>query len=138
MTDRETPTRSRLAGALALVTAAGLTMKLLPGPGGGWLHDYAAGVAYVLFWILLVLLLRPTLRIAAVAVGVLLVTCGLEVLQLWHTPALERMRSTFLGHALIGSSFSPWHFPHYAVGCLFGEALARRLGPQRRANRPTA
>ena len=136
---RRTPsTRLKLAAALLLVTAAGLAMKRLPGAAGGWPGDHGAGIAYVVFWMLLVLLLRPTLAIARVAAGVLLVTCGLELLQLWHPPALEAVRGSFLGHALIGSTFSAWDFPHYALGALLGAALAWRLGAQHRADRPTS
>ncbi len=138
MTDRAAPTRPRLAAAIILVTLAGLALKLHPGPAGGWLRDHGAGLAYVVFWILLVLLLRPTLRIAWVATGVLLVTCGLEALQLWHPPALEALRGSFLGHALIGSTFSAWDLPHYALGALLGAALAHRLGERREADRSTA
>ncbi len=138
MTDRAAPKRPRLAAAIILVTLAGLALKLHPGPAGGWLRDHGAGIAYVVFWMLLLLLLRPTLAIARVAAGVLLVTCGLELLQLWHPPALEAVRGSFLGHALIGSSFSPWDFPHYAVGGLLGAALAHRLGERREADRFTA
>ena len=72
------------------------------------------------------------------AAAVLLVTCVLEVLQLWQPPALAALRGSFLGHALIGSSFSLWDFPHYAVGGLLGAALAHRLGERREADRFTA
>ncbi|MDL1979085.1 MAG: DUF2809 domain-containing protein [Deltaproteobacteria bacterium] len=51
------------------------------------------------------------------------ITCALEILQMWHPPVLERIRSCFLGRALIGTSFSWWDFPHYAVGCLVGSLL---------------
>ena len=51
-----------------------------------------------------------------IAVGVLLVTCVLESLQLWHRPWLQAIRSTFLGASLLGTSFSWWDFPAYVVG----------------------
>ena len=136
--ERTPPPRRKLAVALALVTAAGLAMKRLPAAAGTWPGDHGAGVAYVVFWILLLLLLRPTLAIAPLTAGVLLVTCGLEVLQLWHPPALETLRASFLGHALIGSSFSLWDFPHYVAGGLLGGALAQRLGEPREADRSPA
>ena len=112
MIRRAPPTRPKLAAALVPVTAAGLAMKRLPGAagGGGWPRDHGAGIAYVVFWILLLLLLHPTLAIARVAAGVLLVTCGLELLQLWHPPALEALRASFLGHALIWRSAPPKAF----------------------------
>ena len=41
---------------------------------------------------------------------VLAVTFALEFLQLWKPPFLQAVRSTFLGHVLIGSSFSWFDF----------------------------
>ncbi len=52
--------------------------------------------------------------------------------------ALDALRGRFLGHALIGSTFSAWDFLHYAVGGLIGAALAHRLGERREADRSTA
>ena len=85
---------------------------------------------YVIFWCLVLLFVWPhpesTTRIA---VCVLVITCVLEVAQLWHPRILEQARSIFLGRALIGTSFDWWDFPHYFVGCLLGwkwmQALVR-------------
>jgi hypothetical protein len=49
----------------------------------------------------------------------------LELLQLWHPPLLEVVRSTFLGHALIGSGFQWSDLPHYAAGALVAAGIAR-------------
>jgi hypothetical protein len=51
---------------------------------------------------------------------VFVITCALEVLQLWHPKFLETIRSYFIGAALIGTTFSWWDFPHYAIGCYLG------------------
>ena len=121
--------RRRLALLLAVVTPLGFASKLYAGPGRQWVHDHAGGVVYEVFWILLVLLVRPRLSPWRVAGAVLLVTCALELLQLWNPPALAAVRASFLGHALIGSSFSWWDFPHYLLGSLLGGALGVALRP---------
>ncbi len=46
------------------------------------------------------------------------ITCGLEFLQLWHPPILEQIRSTFIGRASLGTTFSWWDEPHYVLGCV--------------------
>jgi hypothetical protein len=123
-------TRPRVLAAISLllVTPAGFAAKLYRGPGHGWFNDYAAGVLYEVFWMLVVFFLWPKRRLAArIAVWVFAVTCTLEVMQLWHPRVLERIRSTFLGAAVLGNYFDWWDFPHYAAGCALGWLLLRAL-----------
>ena len=91
--------------ALLIVTPLGFATKLYSGPGAAWVGNYGGGLVYVVFWILVVLAIAPRLPPGRVAVGVLCVTCGLELLQLWRPPLLEAFRSTYLGRALVGSTF---------------------------------
>ena len=120
--------------ALLVVTPLGFATKLYSGPGAAWVGNYGGGLVYVVFWILVVLAIAPRLPPGRVAVGVLCVTCGLELLQLWRPPLLEAFRSTYLGRALVGSTFSWWDFPHYIVGCAVGVGLARILSGRARAS----
>ncbi len=113
--------RARLGLALAVVVPLGFATKLTDAE---LVRGYLGGVLYVVFWILLVLLVRPRLRPGSVAVVVFLATCALEAAQLWHPPWLERLRATFLGHALLGSTFSWWDFPCYAAGAALGLGIA--------------
>ena len=113
--------RARLALALGVVVPLGFATKLTDAE---LVRGYLGGVFYVVFWILLVLLIRPRLRPRSVAVTVFLATCALEAAQLWHPPWLEEVRATFLGHALLGSTFSWWDFPCYAVGAALGVGVA--------------
>lgn len=119
--------RLRLLALLGVLVPLGFGAKLYAGPGAHWVGAHAAGMLYEIFWIFLVLLVRPRLAPARVAIAVFAVTCALEVLQLWHPPALEGIRATFLGRALIGSTFSWWDFPHYAAGCFVGALIARAV-----------
>jgi hypothetical protein len=113
--------RARLAVALALVVPLGFATKLTDAE---LVRGHLGGVLYVVFWILLVLLAWPGLRPGSVAVAVFLATCALEATQLWHPPWLESIRATFLGHALLGSTFSWWDFPCYAAGAGLGVGIA--------------
>lgn len=118
---------ARLAHAcvLALVTPLGFATKLYAGPGSTWVATRAGGFFYVLFWVFLVLTLFPAWSARAVAVWVFAVTSALEVSQLWHPPLLESVRSTFLGHALLGSTFSWADFAYYALAVPCAPLLAR-------------
>jgi hypothetical protein len=119
--------RTRLAAVLIPVVPLGFGSKFYAGAGAHWVHSYAGGVVYEFFWVLLVLALFPRLSEWRAAAGVFAATSLLEVLQLWHPPALEAIRATFLGHALIGSTFGWWDFPHYLVGCAAALLCARLL-----------
>lgn len=108
--------RLRLAVIVAALVPLGLATKLYSGPGSGWVTGHAGGFLYVVFWALLCLAIRPDLSPGRVASGVLIVTCALEFLQLWHPPILEAARATFVGQALLGSYFSWSDFPYYFAG----------------------
>jgi hypothetical protein len=119
--------RARCLAVLALVTPLGFATKLYAGPGAHWVAHKSGGFLYVVFWVFVVLLLFPRLSPARVALGVFAATSLLEFLQLWHPAGLEAVRASFLGHALIGSTFAASDFPYYAAGALAAWAGARRL-----------
>lgn len=89
------------------------------------MHSYLGGVLYVVFWTFTVLFARPRWRPTRVALGVLLATSAIEVFQLCAWPA--GFRATFVGGALLGSTFDPLDFPCYAVGAATAIAGARAL-----------
>ena len=118
------PTRTRILACLTVVIPAGFATKLYAGTGAYWVNSHAGGVLYVCFWVLVAIFIRPETRPWAASALVFTGTCLLEALQLLSTPALTVIRSTFLGHALIGSTFSWWDFPHYLLGGVLGAAVA--------------
>jgi hypothetical protein len=130
--------RRILAAILVLVVPLGFATKLYSGPGAGWARSHGGGILYEVFWILLVLFVWPRLSPVRVAGGVLVATSALEILQLFHPPFLEAVRATFLGHALIGSTFAWWDFPHYVVGCVAGALLAHAALRHGRESAPGA
>ncbi|RKY08790.1 MAG: DUF2809 domain-containing protein [Planctomycetota bacterium] len=115
--------------SLCVITPAGFACKFYAGPGGGWFNDYGGGVAYEIFWCLVVFFFWPEKKAAVkIAVWVFIVTCLLETLQLWHPPFLRQIRSTFPGKALLGTTFAWWDFPHYVIGTFLGWLWMRALG----------
>ncbi len=103
------------------VLLLGFASKFALGKLHVWFADYGAGVLYVVFFSLLFFFLFPMRRYAVrIPLLVLLATSVLEVLQLWHPPPLEAFRSTFIGKALIGTTFVWWDFPHYLLGAVLG------------------
>jgi hypothetical protein len=113
---------------LGIITPLGFLFKFYAGPGRWWFADYGAGVLYELFWILVFFFIFPGRKSASrIPLWVFIITSGLECLQLFHPPVLERIRSCFLGRALIGATFVWWDFPHYAAGCLIGWLYLKRL-----------
>ena len=123
--------------ALAVVTPLGFWFKYYRGPVSGWFNDYGAGLLYEVFWILVVFLIIPKKDLVnTIPVWVFFATCFLEILQLWHPPVLERIRSYFLGKALIGTSFAWLDFLHYVIGCTMGWLLLKRISHGDRVRRP--
>jgi hypothetical protein len=115
--------RRRLLLCLAFLLPVGLASKLIPGQWAWWIRDYGGGVLYVVFWTLVLAALRLDWRRRTVVLTVLAITCSLEFLQLWHPAPLEAVRATFVGHGLLGSTFSWWDFPHYLLGSLIATAI---------------
>ena len=120
-----TGTRFRLALVLVVLVPLGIATKFYDGPAHAWVRAHAGGTLYVVFWCLLVLAIRPRFSPWRAACAVLVVTSILECLQLWHAPFLQAIRSSFLGHALIGSKFSWLDFPYYGLGALLAVGIAR-------------
>ena len=107
-----------ILASICVVTPLGFWCKFYDGPAEVWFNNYGGGVLYEIFWCLVFFLIRPTKKNATIiAVGVLVITCLLETMQLWHPAFLQQIRATFLGKALLGTTFVWWDFPHYILGC---------------------
>jgi len=105
---------------LFLLIPIGIATKRYTGVGESWIQFYFGGVIYEIFWCVFFAFLISSASALRIVVWVLVVTCVLEFLQLWHPPFLEWIRATFLGRALFGSSFSWLDFRHYFLGCILG------------------
>lgn len=122
------PARRRFALSLLLLIPLGIGTKFYAGPATGWVRGHAGGVLYVVFWIVVVATVAPSLAPWKMACGVLLVTCLLEITQLWEPAILQRIRRHFIGRTLIGTTFTWWDFPHYGLGAILGGIFVRGMG----------
>lgn len=103
--------------AIIIIIPLGLVSKFYKGPLDQWLNNYSGGIFYEIFWILLVILIKPKIKPSIATLWVFMITALLEVLQLWHPPFLEAIRATLIGRLLIGTTFDWWDFLHYILGC---------------------
>ena len=122
--------RARLFAIAAFVLVLGYWLRFY-GPAPLMLQDMAGGTAYVLFWILILTALKPNFAALRLTALVLLTTCVLEVLQLWHPAWLEAIRRTLPGRLLLGTTFEWLDFPPYFAGASAGWILLRLLNPHR-------
>ena len=134
----EAPSRSRRAAARArrgylvlavLLVPLGLGTKACSGPASAWARDHGAGMLYVAFWVFAALALRPRWSPGRVALVVLALTCALELLQTVRHSGLARVRATWLGDALLGTTFDPRDLPYYGAGALLAWGAASALRP---------
>ena len=112
---------------LLLITPLGFYTKFYSGPGASWVNDSLGGIFYEIFWCLLVFLFFKNAKAWVVATSVFIVTCFLEVLQLWHPEFLEIIRSYFIGRTVLGTSFNLYDFIYYFIGSGIGYLILTRL-----------
>jgi hypothetical protein len=106
--------------SLLIIVPVGFYSKLYAGPAANWVNNSLSGAFYEIFWCLLIFLFWDKGQPWIIAASVLVATCLLEFLQLWHPPFLEFMRSYFIGQAVLGTSFTWSDFPYYFLGCGIG------------------
>jgi hypothetical protein len=112
--------RRVLLWSFGAITLLGTLGKFYPGLGRSWLNNSFGGVPYVILFMALVALIWPRLAPGWVALGVLVATCLLEVLQLWQPAWLQAVRATLPGRLVLGSTFSPSDFWYYLIGAGLG------------------
>jgi hypothetical protein len=127
-----TKTRIWTLISLLIIIPVGFYSKFYRGPGANWVNNSLGGVFYEIFWCLLILLIADILRKPdplkktgyyrepLIAAAVLIMTCILEFLQLWHPPVLESLRSSFIGRTVLGTTFAWSDFPYYFLGTGIG------------------
>ncbi|MBN2105214.1 DUF2809 domain-containing protein [bacterium] len=119
--------RWKAAGIMIVIIPLGFYTKLYRGSMWIWVNHSLGGVLYEIFWCLFIVWLWPRAKPVRIAFWVFLVTCCLELLQLWHPFFLEKIRGTYLGQALFGTTFTWWDFPHYIIGSVIGGWMIDRL-----------
>jgi len=106
--------------SFAILVPLGFYTKHFQSAAAPWIRASLGGVFYEIFWCLLAGLLLPRAKSRTIAAWVLGATCAIEFLQLWHPPALEAVRATFVGATILGSSFDWGDFPYYFIGSALG------------------
>lgn len=115
--------RARTIILLIALIPIGFYTKFYLGPASEWVNNSLGGIIYVIFWSLLFFLFAPKVNPVKISFGVFIVTCLLEFLQLWHPIFLESIRMSFLGRAILGTTFSWLDQFHYLIGCIISLAL---------------
>ncbi|MBN2011380.1 DUF2809 domain-containing protein [candidate division KSB1 bacterium] len=106
--------------SILIIVPVGFYSKFYNGPAQDWVNNSLGGVFYEIFWCLVLYLVAPKLQPRLNALIIFLVTCVLEIMQLWHPLFLETIRATFIGATVLGSSFTWTDFPYYIIGSLLG------------------
>lgn len=116
--------------SLLLITPIGFYSKFYQGPAAHWVNDSLGGVFYEIFWCLLIFLFFNNSKPWFIAATILISTCLLEFLQLWHPLFLELIRKNFIGRTILGNSFTWFDFPYYFLGSGIGWLWMRRIKKQ--------
>jgi hypothetical protein len=110
--------------ALALATiVAGLAVHLGRLPSSAAPRDVLGDALWASMLTWWVSALAPRLALGARAALALVACYAVEVTQLYHTPALDAVRATRLGHLVLGGGFDPRDFAAYALGVLAAAVL---------------
>lgn len=115
-------------GALAAGTiAVGLVVH------GGWLplgkeaRDVTGDALWAMMIVWWISALVPSLALRARAVLSLAICFAVELGQLYHATYIDAIRSTTLGHLVLGSGFDPRDLGAYTAGVLIAALLDRRV-----------
>jgi len=129
--------RQRLPTLLSIliITPVGFYSRFYDGPAASLVNNYLGGTFYVIFWSLSVYLFLPSRKTWMIAVAVLVATCLLEFLQVYHHPILELIRGSFIGVTILGNSFSWADFPWYFLGAGIGWFWIERIHSKNRLKR---
>lgn len=110
---------------IVVIAALGFLAKLIPPGEASWISHQLAGLFYVTELSLILYLFFSEHFIFLLVLAAFLLTSLVEFLQLWHPAFLEPVRSSFLGHTIIGSTFSWLDFPWYIGGAVLGWLLLK-------------
>ena len=120
--------RFLIVASLLIIIPLGLYSKAYTGIAQTWVRDYLGDVLYEILWCLIVFwFVRPIENLAQlrsitskIAGWVFVVTCAIEVNQLWFHLVPVAVRSHLLWRLLLGVGFDKWDFVYYAFGSFIG------------------
>ena len=108
--------RSHLVLLAALTIALGLASRRFPALFPSMLGKYPGDALYAVLVYWLVAFARPGTSPPRCAVVATAFCFAIEFLQLWQQPLLKAVRSTTLGHLVLGSSFGALDLVAYVAG----------------------
>jgi hypothetical protein len=82
--------------------------------------------------------LAPRGSLGARSAAALAICVAVEASQLVHTPTLDALRATPVGHLVLGSEFDPRDLAAYALGVLGATVLERAVSRRRRIDAQAA
>lgn len=114
--------KQRLLFLLFLIPL-GFSTKFYSGFAELWVNNSLGGVLYVIFFAILFSIIIPQIRSWKISLFVFSMTSFIEILQLWHPPFLEQIRSNFFGRTLLGNCFVWSDFFYYFIGMILAVFL---------------
>jgi hypothetical protein len=122
------PRRLALTVALLVGTMiAGLTVRFVPLGLPHPVVKYGGSTLWALMIYWAVSTLLPSWRVRTVALLAATLATAIELLKLFHSPALDAFRHTLAGVVLLGRFFSVWDLIAYWLAISVGALVDRRL-----------
>jgi hypothetical protein len=75
----------------------------------------------------------PAARLRNRCAAALAICAGVELAQLYHTPMLNSLRATTIGHLVLGSDFDARDLAAYALGVLAASLAELRFAAKQRS-----
>jgi hypothetical protein len=103
--------------------AAGLAIRFVPFGLPSFVIKYGGSMlwALLIYWIASTIF--PTVRLPAVATVAASLTAAVELIKLYHSPALDSFRRTLPGILLLGRIFSWWDILAYWLAITVGALI---------------
>ena len=112
---------------IIILIPIGLYTKLYTGIKSSWVNNSLGGILYVIFWSLFFSVIFQKAKPWKITTIVFIITTILEIMQLWHPIFLEIIRDSFIGRALLGTSFSWLDIVHYLFWLILSFGLIKML-----------
>ncbi len=93
--------------SLLIIIPCGLFSKAYTGIGQKWVQDYSGDILYEIFWFIRPIKDEAILRnvTSKIALGVFIITCVIEVSQLWFYLVPGAISSSLVWRMLLGAGF---------------------------------
>lgn len=122
--------------SLLIIVPLGLFSKAYTGVAQAWVQNYSGDILYEILWCLVIFWFALPIKDLAnlkkiaikIASWVFIVTCMIEISQLWFHLVPPAVRSHIVWRLLLGAGFDWWDFVHYALGSLIGGYWIWQIG----------